>query len=296
MQGRLRAALVVAAFALVAVALPPLVVFSGAALALVTLRHGALEGTVVAAIAVAGGGALAGLALGAPTAILGYVLVLWVPVWALAVLLRASVSLSITLTVLALVVAAALVLVFVVLGDPAAWWQQVLGQLIPLVLEDMGAEVADSVLQEQIAAIAPSVTGLVASQLAALWLLSLLLGRWWQAQLYNPGGFGQEFRELRMGQALAVATVAVFVGAPLARLPLIVNLALGLSIVLGMFGLAVLHSAVQRSRAGRGWLIALYVGMAFLMYPVLTVLALLGATDQWLDLRRRFGGGRGPSE
>jgi hypothetical protein len=136
----------------------------------------------------------------------------------------------------------------------------------------------------------------VASQLAALWLLSLLLGRWWQAQLYNPGGFGQEFRELRMGQALAVATVAVFVGAPLARLPLIVNLALGLSIVLGMFGLAVLHSAVQRSRAGRGWLIALYVGMAFLMYPVLTVLALLGATDQWLDLRRRFGGGRGPSE
>jgi hypothetical protein len=296
MQGRLRAALVVAVFALLAVVVPPVVIISGAALALVTLRRGPLEGLLIGAIALAGGGALAALAMGAPSLILGYVLALWLPVWALATLLRATVSLSVTLTALAAVVVVGLLITFVALGDPAIWWQRILGELVPLILQDMGAEVSDEVIQRQIAAIAPSVTGLVASQLAALNLMSLLLGRWLQAQLYNPGGFGQEFRELRMGRPLAVVTLVIFIGAPLSKVPAMLNLALGLSIALGMFGLAVVHSAAKRSRAGRGWLIAMYVGMGFVMYPVFTVLAILGASDHWLNLRDRIARGRGPAE
>ncbi len=296
MQGRLRAALVVAAFAIAAVALPPLVIISGAVLALVTLRRGPVEGALVVAIALAGGGVLAALALGAPGAILGYVVLLWLPVWALSALLRATVSLSLTLSVLAAAVAVGLAFTYLALGDPAAWWQEALGQIVPIVLQNMDAQIPEEVVREQIAAVAPSFTGLVASQLAALVLLSLLLGRWWQAQLYNPGGFGEEFRALRMDQTVAVVSIVIFAGATLTGQPFLVNLALALSIVLGLFGLSVVHAAVNRAGKGRGWLIALYVGMAFLMYPVLAVLALVGAADKWLDLRRRLSGGRGPTE
>jgi len=36
----------------------------------------------------------------------------------------------------------------------------------------------------------------------------VLLGRWLQALLYNPGGFGAEFRELRLGLIVSIVCFA----------------------------------------------------------------------------------------
>ena len=57
----------------------------------------------------------------------------------------------------------------------------------------------------------PQVAGLMAVGNSLLACLSLLLGRYWQAALYKPGAFGDEFRALRLPSLWAAALVLVTV-------------------------------------------------------------------------------------
>ena len=47
---------------------------------------------------------------------------------------------------------------------------------------------------------------------------SLLLGRWWQSLLDTPGTFGVEYRQLRLGRALGIATTVLFIARVAERL------------------------------------------------------------------------------
>src|SRR5690625_6353500 len=51
------------------------------------------------------------------------------------------------------------------------------------------------------------VTGLLANVTSFTGVLGLMLGRWWQALLYNPGGFKQEFNGLRLNTPQALVCV-----------------------------------------------------------------------------------------
>ncbi|MEZ5581549.1 MAG: hypothetical protein R3F37_01040 [Candidatus Competibacteraceae bacterium] len=53
-------------------------------------------------------------------------------------------------------------------------------------------------LQQLLDYLAPMVVGLIFANGLASLLCGLLLGRWWQALLFNPGGFSREFHELRL--------------------------------------------------------------------------------------------------
>ena len=57
----------------------------------------------------------------------------------------------------------------------------------------------------------PQVAGLMAVGNSLLACLSLLLGRYWQAALYKPGAFGDEFRALRLPSLWAAALVLVVI-------------------------------------------------------------------------------------
>lgn len=54
----------------------------------------------------------------------------------------------------------------------------------------------------------------MAALLQIVSLLCLMLGRYWQSVLYNPGGFGLEFRALRLSPPLAFGLLAVMFLAP----------------------------------------------------------------------------------
>jgi hypothetical protein len=56
---------------------------------------------------------------------------------------------------------------------------------------------------------ANQVAGLMATGNAFLASLSLLLGRYWQAALFKPGAFGEEFRALKLPGALTASLVLV---------------------------------------------------------------------------------------
>lgn len=131
--------------------------------------------------------------------------------------------------------------------------------------------------------------GIVATLLAIGSIMSLILARWWQAGIYNPGGFQNEFHSFRIEVKVAVILVAVLLAgqfmskslqiwADLAALPLLIA------------GIALIHFAVKLLGQGKQWLAFLYVGIILAGKPVTVILLLLGLTDSLIDLRSRLEG------
>jgi len=118
-------------------------------------------------------------------------------------------------------------------------------------------------------------------------VIGLVLSRWWQALLYNPGGFQEEFQTLRLSPKLSLVCLSIFI----AGLALGGNYQLWLrlaSIPLLIGGLAIVHYVVQHKGFGRQVLVVIYVGL-ILFGPVLMVLlGALGAADSVMNFRTRL--------
>lgn len=129
-------------------------------------------------------------------------------------------------------------------------------------------------------------TGFVALSSAMLMVLCLVLARYWQAALYNPGGFREEFHALRLppmvALPLAVLVVACYSqglsGAPwayLAGLPLI------------MAGISLAHKWVATKKMNSAWLGLFYFMLVF-VGPSVEITMLAGLLDSWMNFRARF--------
>ncbi|HXH01893.1 MAG TPA: DUF2232 domain-containing protein [Candidatus Competibacteraceae bacterium] len=286
MRGRLQAALVTAVSAWL---LPPFSsVIGNAVVALATLRRGMGEGALLMLLAAAGLCVLALPLFGqaAPLLALSLGLLYWLPVWLLAGVLRTTVSLPLALLTGVALGLLALLLTYAWLGDPAARWVELLGQFKPL-FQEAGLQVDEALVDQWIRYQAPFLTGLtVVLQLAVVYC-GLLLGRAWQARLYNPDGFRQEFHGLRLGRTLALAAATSIVLAGVLGQIWLVNLALLLGLLFVFQGLALLHGLVGLAGLSKGWLVALYVLLSLALPQMLLLLSLIGILDAWIDLRAR---------
>lgn len=135
--------------------------------------------------------------------------------------------------------------------------------------------------------------GLVATILAIGSMMSLMLARWWQAGVQNPGGFQKEFHSFSIDAKIAVILIVILVvgqffsqsaqiWVDIAALPLIIA------------GIALVHFAVKLFGQGRQWLAFLYVGMIMVGKPVTLLLVVLALTDSLIDLRSRLEGYKKP--
>ena len=129
LKGYSQAALVAASMAMLGMLLPPLAWLSGAAVALVTLVNGHRSGLLVTAIAAIGTAVLAGLVLSAPILAAYYVLIVWLPLVAVAVVLRQTVSLVFCLQLIAAVSMIGLVMVYVFYPDFGEIWRTELNMM-----------------------------------------------------------------------------------------------------------------------------------------------------------------------
>jgi hypothetical protein len=115
-----------------------------------------------------------------------------------------------------------------------------------------------------------------------------LLARWWQAMLYNPGGFREEFHRLRL--PLSVAAALLLVGGLLAALAGVEYRvwALPFAVPFIVAGFALAHGVVGLKGWGRAPLVALYVSW-FLLWELVTIGLLLAALlDSGFDFRERL--------
>ncbi len=292
MRGPVQALLVTAAFALISLIpiLGMVSVLSGAAVALVTLRHGAKVGFQV----LLGASLITSLfmyfAMGTAALGLVFVLFLWLPLWGLALILRRTLSWSITLDAAVVLGVMAVVVLYIATGDPAEWWQQVLKVVFDtMAAQNAGIELGQ--LREQLPKVAEWMTGIMAGSFVLMLIASTMLARWWQSLLYNPGGFRQEFIALRQSRVASITVVAVVLFSAL-NIGVVSSLASDLMViavvVYSMVGLALVHALMELTGKPRGWLVALYVVMFFVPPHVMAALAGLGFADSWMDFRTRL--------
>ena len=298
MRGPIQAISTSAGFALIALLLIPvgwpLSYLSGAAVALVTLaqsmRHG-LQTMLAASLLLA---LVTMLTLGTPAPALVFAVLVWIPALLFAQLLKQTASLANTL------LAAVMLGVVVILGsylwldDPAAMWFEHISNTVLPQMKQAGLEIPDeAALAVSLKVISQILTGMAVTSLLFGQVMMLFIARWWQAVLFKPGGFRQEFHQLRFGTLAAGATIAIVLLAVVSS-GLMAELALNLVMLLSMLfmfqGLAIGHALVDKFKLNQAWLVAMYVVIVFVMPYGLLLAATVGLIDNWLKLRVRFGG------
>ncbi len=260
---------------------------SAAALALVTLRRGIAHGAWLLFWALLPAGALL-YVFGNASA-----LALLLGTTALACLLRVTVSLPLTLLG-SVVVAAVFGVLMMMFGG--AYLDQ-LSVFFATVLE--GVEQRFSTPETPLTLHRPvpwQIAGMLGALVAIGATLCLLLGRYWQAELYNPRGFGEEFRALRYPAPMTLGLV----------LPALMLASAGIEyrswamiffIPLTFAGFSLVHARAKLRGGGSGWLAVFYLSW-MLFDPVKLVVVFFAVADSWFDFRQRWlpgGAGNSPS-
>jgi hypothetical protein len=287
MRGRMQAVAVAATCLMLSLLLPVVSLLAAAVVALVTLRKGFREGLNTVLASALAAGLLGAIVLGNFVLPLGYGLMLWLPTWAVALVLRYTRSLGWTFELATILGLVGIVAVYLIRPDVAEFWQGRMQQAFGTLGGQAGLDLAQ--WYAQLAAIAHYMTGIVAAGMVSSLVLSLLLARFLQALLYNPGGFRAEFLELRLHKpmaylALGLGGVALILEAHAREA--VINLFLVLAVVYVFAGTAVLH-AILAGRGQKAWLYGFYGLMLFVPH-VLVPIALVGLSDPWLNWRNRF--------
>ena len=94
----------------------------------------------------------------------------------------------------------------------ATWLPVLFAALVLRVSESQGLALSGTFFKDDDVALIASVMHEATLVMTGLfWMTAVLLARWWQSALYNPGGFGSEFRSLVIPRAISplAAVVAV---------------------------------------------------------------------------------------
>lgn len=287
LKGYSQAALVAATMAVLGLYMPPIAWLSGGAVGLVALVNGHRSGLLVTAIAALGTAVLAGMLLSLPEVALYYVLLVWLPVVMAALVLRQTVSLAFTLQLIAGVSLLGIVVLYGFFPDFGEIWRPSLNSMAEQLVAQSQEGFDAQQLQVVIDRIVRLLPGFFASSFMIGIMLSLYLARWWQALLYNPGGFGKEFRAMNLGRVTALVALAIAAAASLGGLE-VFNAMLLVAFVLYLNqGVAVLHAVFAGRQLNAVWLFLVYLFMFFVPHTVV-LLALAGLADTWIDFRRRL--------
>ncbi len=289
MKGRVQAMTVAAALALLSLVIPPVSIVSSASVALVTLRRGAKEGLYVLLCACAAAAMLSVfLKIGYQFALL-YGLVLWTPIWLISIVLREGRHLGVAVEIAVFLGSLAVLGFYLYQPHPAQIWGGVLDVMMRPMLEarpDVSVEQA----KLSVRAFAHFMTGAIAAGSVYGLLFGLFLARWWQAALYNPGGFREEFLALKGHGKLALAGIALIAVALLSTgvlAELCWNLVLVLLVLYTFIGVAALHACFAVMKGSRFMVPFLYLTLVMIPH-VMVIVALIGLTDNWVDLRKKI--------
>src|SRR5579872_1336727 len=233
--------------------------------AFVTLRKGALEGTFVLCAAIAPyllSYALSSASTEPQAMMIATMTIIAINIltWVLALVLRryGNWSLVIEVSILSGIVLISVIhLVFPEIQD---WWGKQLTTYLnktASIFEQFSPE-GEATQEEMQASIVANikqfVTGFVIASIIFNALLQLIIARWWQAILFNPGGLRKELHQIRLSYVSAAVFIVVlglaYVGNAfgLDTMPVMVT-------AFCAAGLSLIHSLFASKNAGWFWLI-----------------------------------------
>jgi uncharacterized protein YybS (DUF2232 family) len=169
------------------------------------------------------------------------------------------------------------------------WWQQIIEPLAETLAQQPGWQFDQAQTQAIVLNLSGMMTGLMAAGLSLNIMLGLLIGRSWQAKLYNPGGFASEFQQLKLGKSVAILTIVMMVVTALPLGDSVAILRSCLPVLLVVFtlqGLSVVHAIVKQQQRQSFWLVTVYVLLIVMMPQMAVLLTIIGVLEQWFNFRR----------
>ncbi len=132
-----------------------------------------------------------------------------------------------------------------------------------------------------------TISALMLWTLALNTFLGVIIARWWQAILYNPGGFGEEFQAFKIKKIPAVIIVLSFsvfsvlfndysLWGQLILFPMLIS------------GVALLHWIVRNRKLGKGVLFFSYFALVLFTPFVAPIFVFLGTLDCFVNLRDKL--------
>ncbi|GJM05429.1 MAG: hypothetical protein DHS20C09_14200 [marine bacterium B5-7] len=286
LSGRFQAIAATTFSALISLLLPPLAfLINGSVVALITLRKGAataLQILMISLLVLLAFSLLANLPV---ELVFGYALVIWLPVWSAATVLRVCEQQGLLLFAVGLLAAVLIVAIYLIIGDVSGWWQQWLTIMLEKTMspEDIGQ------YQE---VLAPAVGMINAMMIAGFMLnvvISVLCGRWWQSRLFNSGAFRKEFYALSLPpQILPASALIVLLILALAEpwQALFRDIMVVLMFMYLIQGISSVHRNVDKLELSTAWIVSMYCLLVLLPQMALLI-ACLGMTDVYVAWRRR---------
>lgn len=291
MRGRTQAIMVASSLALLSLPLPPASIVSSAAVALVTLRRGASEGAYILLCACLASAVLGALLVGDYQLTLFYSLFLWAPVWVISVILREARHLFLAIEIVVVIAICAVLAAYLYQPDLAEVWKTWLNGLLEPMIIKANPEVPEEDIQRSLSVFYRFIlTGLVAEIYVLGLLAGLFLARWWQATLYNPGGFKKEYLALKGQKTLAIASLIImamawFFSGIIAEICW--NITVVLFVLYAFLGTVVLHCTFSAMRRKQILVPFLYISMILIPHAMIPA-AIIGLTDTWLNLRKNI--------
>lgn len=132
----------------------------------------------------------------------------------------------------------------------------------------------------------PMLLGGISAMLQLFAIGGLLLGRYWQAKLYNPSGFKAEFHTLRLPYwYVAIALGVFFISA---SDPSWVSLMPVILVPLFIMGISLVHGVIAMGQLSSQWLMAFYISFLFFLPYMYALLILVALLDVLFDFRKRL--------
>ncbi len=286
LKGVPQAGLLAATFLTLSLLFPPLAWLSSAIIALVTLRKGWQHGLTVLAAATLGATLLFYVCFGGWQSALMLESMFWLPVFLMALALRATIRLEVGMLVASAIGFAALSVMYIIQDDPTAVWLALLREVMQVEVWASRFNVPPAEYDAFLLGVSRLMPGSTSACLVFSAIVSLLLARRWQAKLFNPGGFQSEYHQLRYGRQAAIVALLVAGAGLLIQSSYTLGL-VAIVVVTYLFqGVALAHAVVKLKSLNTTWLVGMYALCAMLP-QMLVILGGIGLFDAWWDLRKR---------
>lgn len=263
--------------------------------ALVTLCQGALEGALVSVVATVPylvytlfpdkNQPLLVMSL------LAVMIVSNVLTWAFAVLLRRYNNWNRVIELAALLSILIVATIHIEYPGVADWWgtqfTAYFTKSLPLI-DSVKPDALPSDVQAQLVMFAKNyATGFAVVVVLLNIILQVLIARWWQAAMFNPGGLRKELYQIRLGYVAGIVFVCGLVLSAIGN-----NTVLDIMPILYttfcVAGLSLLHNLVQLTKAAWVWLALVYAVLVWVFPYSVVIIAILGLLDTGIDFRKRF--------
>jgi len=285
LSGRMPAAGVISLLSLLSLLVPPLAFFfSGVPVGLVTLRKGAWQATQVIVICLGVMFLFTLVMKIQPLLALVVLGTIWLPVCLCSLVLRMTERPAWMALTAGAIAAAFVLFMYVRTGDVEAWWRSLLSEAL-----ESGLPAGTAAQYQQAIELAPLfMNAVVTASIVMTLVLTVLISRWWQSALFNPGGFAREFHAFRLPRQLALPAILCLGLLFLDVQPYTAMLRdmLVICLVLYLFqGIASVHRTVKIRGMSVNWLFAMYLLLAFLPQLMVIFIAWMGLTDSLLRVR-----------